>query len=165
MRVGLCRVYLSYLYLPSLLVVVCLIGFVLARMFFSYPIGLSGRLVAFGCEVWDETRTKQVTRLDWGEVIIGYTYNQVLWIHNNGTSARPQNLTWTHDAPSYLRFEGWWFNATSQTWEDWISIPFPRGQWVKVKFSLTPLPNATLGEFEFTIWIQVEASLLSRFVR
>jgi len=151
--------------LLSLLTVACLIGLVLARIFFSYPIGLSGRIVAFGCEVWDESRTVQVTRLDWGEVVIGYTYNRILWIHNNGTSARPQSLTWNHDAPAYLRFEGYWFNETSQNWEAWTSIPFPRDVWVKVKFALTPLENATLGEFEFTIWIQVETSLLYHLAR
>jgi len=139
------------------LVLAFLIEVVLAMTWFSHQLGNYGRLVAFGCEVWDLDRTRQVTRLDWGEVVIGYTYDQVLWIHNNGTSARPQFLTWTHDAPSWIRFEGYWFNETGEEWRDWISIPFPRGAWVKVKFSLTPLENATLGEFEFTIWIRVEA--------
>ncbi len=120
----------------------------------------TGIIVAHGCKVYLEDKTTESYTINWNEMRVNQTLTNYRWLYNNSTVTDNVNLSWHHNAPSYLSLRIY-YELPNYTWEELPSneqITFNQGEWLHIRIELTALPEAInhQGSFEFNIFIELE---------
>jgi hypothetical protein len=146
-----------------LVVALCVVVYAITYQYYLTHIGV---IQTIGVNVYAEDAQTVLTELNWGDLYRGNAYYRYGFLKS--TSSVNTTVQYAIDnLPSYLTFTlnyqtGYWNNSIWQPTSDWINMetnPYliQPNEWLRLRFSITVSPDATLGAFNFTIIISATA--------